>query len=202
MSRWVRLTIVVVVCLAMVMLTGCSGYTQLVVREDFAKFSFEYPVSFFQPVIDTSGMPLSLVIRTSDGYERGNDVHLDTLDIGVCTSNATVRDSKDLLELNLRIYEANPFLDFKFSTSDDYFACEKLIQIWNVIGKPVEVSFYRRPLSSTFNTLIEAGFNITSISEGKPAEELKSISSEHYQQLKTKPQFIFFKCQTAGGKGV
>ena len=62
----------------------------------------------------------------------------------------------------------HPILDFSYSKSVDYFKTEKLNQTWNTIGRPVEVSFYRRPLSITFNALTEAGFYITYVSEGKP----------------------------------
>ena len=89
----------------------------------------------------------------------------------------------------------HPFLDFKNSSSQDYFSTEQLTQTWNTIGKPVDVTFFRRPLSSTFNSLTKAGFNIKTISEGRPSEELKLNSEKHYEHLSTKPQFIFFKCQ-------
>ena len=89
----------------------------------------------------------------------------------------------------------HPFHDFSYSESSDYFDTEKLTQTWQTIGKPVEVSFYRRPLSETFKALSEAGFHITYISEGKPSEELESISIEDYKRLTTKPYFLFVRCQ-------
>lgn len=89
----------------------------------------------------------------------------------------------------------HPHLDFSDSESFDYFKTEKLTQTWHTLGKPVEVSFYRRPLSKTFNALSEAGFYITYVSEGKASKELKSISGEDYNRLTKRPFFIFVKCQ-------
>ncbi len=89
----------------------------------------------------------------------------------------------------------HPFLDFSYSESDDYFSTEKLTQTWQTIGKPVEVSFYRRSLSTIFKALTDAGFYITYISEGKPTKELKSISGEDYKRLTKKPFFLFVTCQ-------
>ena len=59
----------------------------------------------------------------------------------------------------------------------------------------VEVSFYRRSLSTIFKALTDARFYITYISEGKPTKELKSISGEDYKRLTKKPFFLFVKCQ-------
>lgn len=89
----------------------------------------------------------------------------------------------------------HPFLDFSYSKSGDYFNTERLTQTWQTIGKPVKVSFYRRPLSSTFKALTEAGFYITCISEGNPTRKLQSISAEDYKRLTTKPLFLFVRCQ-------
>ncbi len=89
----------------------------------------------------------------------------------------------------------HPFFDLSYSKSFDYFKTEKLTQTWHTLGKPVEVSFYRRPLSFTFKALTEAGFYIKYISEGKPKKELKSISAEDYKRLTTKPYFLFVRCQ-------
>ena len=89
----------------------------------------------------------------------------------------------------------HPLLDFSYSKSGNYFKTEKLTQIWQTIGKPVEVSFYRRPLSSTFKALADAGFHITNVSEGSATSKLKSISTKDYKLLTNKPFFLFVKCR-------
>lgn len=89
----------------------------------------------------------------------------------------------------------HPLLDFSFSNSGDYFKTEKLTQTWQTIGRPVEVSFYRRPLSATFKALTDAGFNITGISEGITSGRLKSVFPEDYKRLRSTPFFLFVKCR-------
>ena len=88
----------------------------------------------------------------------------------------------------------HPFFDLSYSKTGHYFNTEKLTQTWSTTGKPVEVTFYRRPLSIIFKSLTEAGFYITYISEGKPTKGLKSISAEDYKRLTTKPYFLFVRC--------
>jgi 2-polyprenyl-3-methyl-5-hydroxy-6-metoxy-1,4-benzoquinol methylase len=89
----------------------------------------------------------------------------------------------------------NPVLDFTLSPSGNYFKRELITEEWNTIGEPVEVSFYRRPLSETFNAITNSGLVVSEYSEGKVTEKLKNISPTHYEQFSTKPQFMFIKCQ-------
>jgi SAM-dependent methyltransferase len=87
----------------------------------------------------------------------------------------------------------HPSLDFENSISKNYFQREKLTQMWDTLGDETEVSFYRRPLTETINSLLKAGFVIDGFSEGKPSEKIKEISEDHYQRLTTRPQFVFIK---------
>ena len=89
----------------------------------------------------------------------------------------------------------HPAVDFQSSPSGDYFQCEFITEEWDMIGQPVEVSFYRRPLSDLFTALSSAGFAVLNFSEGKALEELKAISAKYYERLTTKPNFIFVKAK-------
>jgi SAM-dependent methyltransferase len=89
----------------------------------------------------------------------------------------------------------HPSLDFEDSVSRNYFQREKLTQMWNTLSDEIAVSFYRRPLSETMNSLFRAGLVIEGFSEGKPSEKIKEISELHYQRLTTRPQFIFIKAR-------
>ena len=89
----------------------------------------------------------------------------------------------------------HPLLDFRDSPSKNYFAREKLTQSWDTIGRPVKVSFYRRPLSSLFNSLTEAGFCVTQLTEGKLDNAVKNLSRKDYDRITTKPWFLFLQCQ-------
>lgn len=89
----------------------------------------------------------------------------------------------------------HPFLDFQDSQSGNYFETEYLTQMWNTLGNETEVSFYRRPLSQTLNSLFKTGFIVDGFSEGSPSEEINKISPNQYKRLTTKPQFIFVKAK-------
>lgn len=89
----------------------------------------------------------------------------------------------------------HPFHDFIDSPTGHYFKIEKLKQSWDTIGTPVDVTFYRRPLSAIIQALTQAGFLILDISEGRPSEKIKKTSKTNHTLLTTKPFFIFFKCQ-------
>ncbi|BEU03949.1 hypothetical protein OAG1_27490 [Agarivorans sp. OAG1] len=87
----------------------------------------------------------------------------------------------------------HPMVDIEASPSGNYFATERVTEMWDTVGKPVEVSFYRRPLSALITALTDHEMVITELSEGKPSEALKTISPEHYQRLSEHPQFLFIK---------
>ena len=89
----------------------------------------------------------------------------------------------------------HPVLDFECSPSGNYFKRELITEEWNTVGEPVEVKFFRRPLTETTDAITQAGLVIIQVSEGKVTEKLKSVSAEQYLKLSTKPQFIFIKCQ-------
>ncbi|GLQ76226.1 class I SAM-dependent methyltransferase [Vibrio penaeicida] len=89
----------------------------------------------------------------------------------------------------------HPMVDFKSSPSGDYFRCELIEEEWNTLSQPVEVSFYRRSLTGTFNAITQSGLVVAQFSEGEVTEQVKALSEERYQRLKTRPQFMFIKCQ-------
>lgn len=72
----------------------------------------------------------------------------------------------------------HPQIDFESSVSKNYFETELLTQTWKTIGKPVEVQFYRRPLTELFKTIEESGMSVVSLNEGKPDEKMKEISED------------------------
>ena len=89
----------------------------------------------------------------------------------------------------------HPFVDFTSTISGNYFERELLIEEWETISEPVEVSFYRRSLTELFDFINSNGFVVTQLSEGKPSEKMKEISIEKYDHLSKHPNFIFIKCQ-------
>ncbi len=90
----------------------------------------------------------------------------------------------------------HPMVDFTASPSGDYFRTELIEEQWDTIGKPVDVAYYRRPLTGIFESLKAAGLMVADFSEGEPVAEMKQSNPEKYLELKTKPCFLFFRCIT------
>lgn len=88
----------------------------------------------------------------------------------------------------------HPFADFDSSISGNYFERELVSEVWDTIGEPVEVTFYRRSLAEWINAIASNKLVIAELSEGQVAEEVKRISPERYEYLSKNPNFIFFKC--------
>ncbi len=92
----------------------------------------------------------------------------------------------------------HPFVDFESSISGNYFERELVSEVWDTIGEPVEVQFYRRSLTELMQVIMDSGLVVTHLSEGKVSEKVKAISEEKYEYLSKNPNFIFIKCQKLG----
>ncbi|YCO00713.1 class I SAM-dependent methyltransferase [Vibrio sp. VNB-15] len=88
----------------------------------------------------------------------------------------------------------HPFADFECSVSGNYYDKELVEDMWNTIGDPVPVAFYRRSLQDITDAITESRMAILALSEGKVNDKIREISEEHYQRLSTFPNFIFIKC--------
>jgi hypothetical protein len=85
----------------------------------------------------------------------------------------------------------HPFMDYLLFEKKDYFARELIEDEWHSFGdKPVKVHFYRRPLNSTIDSLIKAGFSISNIIEPRPIQECQKLYPQDYEKLSTKPWFL------------
>lgn len=103
-----------------------------------------------------------------------------------------------LTKSGIFVFSTNhPYVDFSSSPSGNYFTTEKITEEWNTLGRPIPVSYYRRPISSIANSIFKSGMVISNISEGKPTEELRKSSPALFQKLSTKPNFMFYVCQPA-----
>ncbi len=94
----------------------------------------------------------------------------------------------------------HPLSDGLSSPTGNYLCQEYVLEEWNTIGIPVEVSFYRRPLSMLFGWLSGAGLCVVDLREGLPVAGMKEKSPLHYERLQKNPSFIFFKCQIRSSK--
>lgn len=76
----------------------------------------------------------------------------------------------------------------------DYFAVERLTQVWTEFGKtPYEVVFYRRPLSATVTALTEGGFSIEKLIEPHPQPEMKQMAPKIHEKLMREPGFVILQ---------
>ncbi len=89
----------------------------------------------------------------------------------------------------------HPYVDFSDSPSGNYFSTELLTELWDTLGRPVAVSFYRRPISALTAAIADAGMAIMNITEGFTTKGLKQASPEIYEKLSTKPCFMFYVCR-------
>jgi SAM-dependent methyltransferase len=89
----------------------------------------------------------------------------------------------------------HPFMDFTYFKRDNYFLTELLTDEWQTTDGPINVQFYRRPLSKIFSSLIEAGFAIENILEPMPTEQFKLIQPNTYEKLTRFPQFLFIRAR-------
>lgn len=89
----------------------------------------------------------------------------------------------------------HPFADFECTKSGNYFERELVEDVWDTVGVPVDVRFYRRSLTEIMHAITQSGLVVTELSEGKVSEQVKEISLEQYEYLANNPNFIFIKCQ-------
>lgn len=89
----------------------------------------------------------------------------------------------------------HPFMDFTLFNRENYFLTELLDDEWNTNKGKVKVQFYRRPLSSILNSIIDSGFMIEKVLEPMPTEQFKIKQPKTYDRLTKKPQFLFIRAK-------
>jgi SAM-dependent methyltransferase len=93
----------------------------------------------------------------------------------------------------------HPVMDTALPGARDYFAVELLHDRWTVGGKPHDVRFWRRPLSTMFREIDKGGFAIDELVEPQPLPELRERFPEHWERLTTQPRFLFLRLVPSGG---
>ncbi len=87
----------------------------------------------------------------------------------------------------------HPHADWKWLNNPSYFEKSLLEEIWNVEGEPYKVKYYHRTLMEMFDVFRKSGFYVDVLSEPFPVPEGKSIDSDDYEYLMTKPHFLFMR---------
>lgn len=86
----------------------------------------------------------------------------------------------------------HPFMDYLSLDKSSYFE-KKLIEATWGRGSENEftVHYYTRSLTDLLKPIIESKFNIVSIEEPLPTQDIKQISPQIYERLSNKPGFLF-----------
>lgn len=95
--------------------------------------------------------------------------------------------------------EGHPFSDYlvckRLGQAENYFAMELVRYEWTGFGEPVNVPWYRRPLSQLINPLIETGFVLDRILEPVPTREFREKAPEEYERHSREPTFIHIRAR-------
>lgn len=86
----------------------------------------------------------------------------------------------------------HPTMDWEHSP-DDYFATKQITERWHKGSGEFDVTFWRRPLSAMTDAIASAGFVIERLVEPEPGRELRDRDPAVYEQIRTRPRFLFFR---------
>lgn len=84
----------------------------------------------------------------------------------------------------------HPIDDYLRLEVGNYFEVERHTDRWSGFETAVEVPFYWRPLSETINPILEAGFQLDTLSEPQPTDEFKEKRPLQYEKVMTEPTFL------------
>ncbi len=87
----------------------------------------------------------------------------------------------------------HPTMDWMLSSPEDYFAVKQVTDTWSEGGDRFEVTFWRRPLTNMCEAIADAGFVIERLVEPKPLAELATRDADAYEEIRTRPKFLFFR---------
>lgn len=89
----------------------------------------------------------------------------------------------------------HPITDWVLSDRSDYHRTELVSENWNMDGQQVRVTFYRRPLSSIFGPLRQAGFTVDVVDEPRPQPNSDSDPAV-LETLSTQPVFLYIRARS------
>jgi SAM-dependent methyltransferase len=78
----------------------------------------------------------------------------------------------------------------------NYFETVQVTEAWRNFGpEPIEMTFYRRPLSATTEALAQAGFVIERLTEARVVPEFQAINPERYAILRERAPFMCIRAR-------
>ncbi|MCO5972937.1 class I SAM-dependent methyltransferase [Actinoallomurus soli] len=87
----------------------------------------------------------------------------------------------------------HPFVAYTFQDPrPDYFATTSYTFDWTFNGQSVPMRFWRKSLHAMIDALTTAGFRLSAISEPQPDPAARELFPDDFQDLSTKPCFLFF----------
>ncbi len=86
----------------------------------------------------------------------------------------------------------HPAMDWSHSL-DDYFAIKQVTERWQKGSVDFDITFWRRPLTAMTTAISSSGFLIEQLVEPEPIPELFDRDPVAYEQIRTKPRFLFFR---------
>lgn len=89
----------------------------------------------------------------------------------------------------------HPQSDFNWHPGN-YFETVFVTDQWRGFAdKPIEVSFYRRPLSAITEALTSAGFIIERLTEPQPTDDYRRADAAGYEKARQQPSFLCIRAQ-------
>lgn len=87
-------------------------------------------------------------------------------------------------------HPSSTFVRHVYRGEGNYFETEKVNVEFTGFDEPVRVVYFRRPLGTMINTLVEAGFCLDQVKEPRPTEQFRKGDPENYEKLSRMPGFL------------
>ncbi|MBN1330241.1 MAG: class I SAM-dependent methyltransferase [Candidatus Heimdallarchaeota archaeon] len=87
----------------------------------------------------------------------------------------------------------HPHADWLWHKRTNYFIKELYEDTWQIEGEPYKVTYYHRTLANIFAIFKKNGFYVDVLLEPFPVPEAKELDPVLYENLITKPRFLFFR---------
>jgi SAM-dependent methyltransferase len=84
---------------------------------------------------------------------------------------------------------SHPVSDW-FQAGGSYFSVERVTAVFDVLGGRYEMPFWRMPLSTLLDEILEAGFELERLVEPVPTPEAREVNPRRYERLHREPAFI------------
>jgi SAM-dependent methyltransferase len=94
----------------------------------------------------------------------------------------------------LIVSTGHPLTDLRLTESGDYFETELIHDTWDGnFDPPLNMSFYRRPLSEMTRAFMDAGFVLSNVVETRASESNAAEYGSSFNTARRLPSFIVFE---------